>query len=483
MTMHTLGIGITTYNRRGALEQTLERVRRHTIAPHLLAVADDGSTDGTAQVLESQNILTVRGLNRGIAWNKNRLLYLLNNVARCEVIILLEDDTYPTEDGWEGPWVRAALLHGHINFAGDWFKEQDSSGNGTPDDPVRSPHTSGQCVAFTSEAIEAVGFMDTRYRRYGYEHTEHSIRLIKAGFGGVPNAAAPNRPTYYLLASPLTVNRDHSYGDNESIQHNLKLFGQIRDESIHRWAWRGDDEMAIFLSEIAPAIKALRTPKPQPPVPAKSPAADPATIASGLDKPHLFGDEFSLMQRAFGMVGPNYLEWGTGGSTLLAVNRGNTVVSVESDSLWAAGVRARREIAEAVSAGRATILHADIGPVGAFGHPQGRDHMDRWISYLYLPWKEWSRRGATPDLVYVDGRFRVACCLSVIVALAEAASTGKMPLVLVHDISDTRPFYNPIFDFYEVIEAVGSLCLLRVRPGAIGPAAIAEMLRHQNDAR
>ena len=43
----------------------------------------------------------VTGRNMGIAWNKNRALFLLGAIAQCDVVILLEDDSFPTSDGWD----------------------------------------------------------------------------------------------------------------------------------------------------------------------------------------------------------------------------------------------------------------------------------------------------------------------------------------------------------------------------------------------
>ena len=80
-----VGIGIITCNRKDVLAETLARVRAHTTAPFTLAVADDGSTDGTADMVRSQNITLVTGRNMGIAWNKNRALFLLSalDAVRC----------------------------------------------------------------------------------------------------------------------------------------------------------------------------------------------------------------------------------------------------------------------------------------------------------------------------------------------------------------------------------------------------------------
>src|ERR1700759_3385032 len=118
-----IGIGIVSYNRKDVLAETLARVRAHTKLQSLLVVADDGSDDGTADFVRSQGITVITGRNRGVAWNKNRALFLLAEIAHCDIVLLLEDDTYPTADGWEQDWVLASERWGHANFAGDWFSD------------------------------------------------------------------------------------------------------------------------------------------------------------------------------------------------------------------------------------------------------------------------------------------------------------------------------------------------------------------------
>jgi GT2 family glycosyltransferase len=126
-----IGIGIITCNRKDVLAATLARVRAHTAMPYELAVADDGSTDGTAEMVRAQNITLVTGRNMGIAWNKNRALFLLGAVMQCDAVILLEDDSFPTSDGWHHEWMQAALRWGHVNLAGAWFSDSFLSGTGT----------------------------------------------------------------------------------------------------------------------------------------------------------------------------------------------------------------------------------------------------------------------------------------------------------------------------------------------------------------
>jgi hypothetical protein len=101
----------------------------------------------------------------GIAWNKNRALFFLHRILECDVIILIEDDSYPNNLDWQTDWIEAAQKWGHVNFAGSWFRERTLSGTGNIDSP------------FLSASLSVCGFMDSRFKSYGYAHAEHSSRL------------------------------------------------------------------------------------------------------------------------------------------------------------------------------------------------------------------------------------------------------------------------------------------------------------------
>lgn len=63
---------IPAFNRRGLLEQALESVRRQTLPPDEIVVVDDGSTDGTAEWLQTQpDVRTIRQPNAGAAKARN----------------------------------------------------------------------------------------------------------------------------------------------------------------------------------------------------------------------------------------------------------------------------------------------------------------------------------------------------------------------------------------------------------------------------
>lgn len=176
-----------------------------------------------------------------------------------------------------------------------------------------------------------------------------------------------------------------------------------------------------------------------------------------------------------------YFEFGMGGSTVLAVRAGiPAIVTVDSDPEWVAAVRKQPEVAKWIEVGRLTALHADIGPVREWGNPASRDEITRWHTYLSAGWAEWDRRGDFPEIVFVDGRFRVACCYSLVVA-AGGRIQASAPKVLLHDFNDERPHYRDVLEFFEIERLVNSLCLLRMRSSAPPVTALVKLLDRQFD--
>jgi len=197
--------------------------------------------------------------------------------------------------------------------------------------------------------------------------------------------------------------------------------------------------------------------------------------------PHLFGDEPALLDRALtsaaAWAGSTYLEFGMGGSTVRAAAAGFTrIVSVDSVAAWANAVRVHLAVAPLIAAGRAHILHADIGPVGQWGRPVDARSMARWPDYVQAPLPHLPH---APNLVFVDGRFRVACCaVAALLALGEPA---RETAILLHDVGPERPQYDAVLGILESVEATGSLHRLRVRPDATVAMALSLLMRVQFD--
>jgi hypothetical protein len=199
--------------------------------------------------------------------------------------------------------------------------------------------------------------------------------------------------------------------------------------------------------------------------------------------PHLFEGEHRLMEAAMASAqGRNYLEFGLGGSTLAAIRAGFAqVVAVDTSLEWVAAARGHADVAPRIADGSVTLIHADIGPTRSWGFPASRERLDQWPDYIRAPWAEWSRRGALPDLVYVDGRFRVACCLSVALVMGGAAPDSPGPRLLLHDVTEERPDYQRVFAFFDVVDQVNSLYLLQPKPRPDRAALVARLLDQQFD--
>lgn len=138
------------------------------------------------------------------------------------------------------------------------------------------------------------------------------------------------------------------------------------------------------------------------------------------------------------------VEFGCGGSTALAVaEQVPALYSIESDRAWIEKCKASIPLDS--SRTKATFIHADLGEVGAWGHPIGKISKQQAFSYHGLVWTSLSEKADARMAVLVDGRFRVACTLQ---AIANAP-TGT--IIAFHDYAP-RPHYHVV---EEVIDCLG----------------------------
>lgn len=251
-----IGIGVVTYNRVERLAETLKKIVENTEVDYELIISDDGSSDRTIEYLKDNNFNFISGKNKGIAWNKNRALFYLNNFSRSNHYFIIEDDTYPIEKGWEVPWIESINLWGHINFLPPWYGDKIVRGSGTPNDPYICRNLTAQVSAFNREVISYCGYYDTRFGKYGFEHADHTIRIVKAGYGGFPIVSDnQHEADFCYLSHGFAVDSSHSYYSEEHVAENGAILSQIINDEIFRPAWRGDEQMREFRKEIADALQ------------------------------------------------------------------------------------------------------------------------------------------------------------------------------------------------------------------------------------
>jgi glycosyltransferase involved in cell wall biosynthesis len=203
-----------------------------------MVVADDGSNDGTLAMLRDKQVPVITGVNMGIAWNKNRALFLLAHMLGCETVILLVDDTRPDRAGWEAEWMKAARRCGHANLAGDRMREHFLCGAGTVDDPVRSEMVTAQCSVYSNAASTFGGYFDPRFKGYGDEHVEHTARLVRVGYGGAEERIdGEGRVRFFLIKGGVTVVSSWSYHNGDEIDHNFQVAKMVMGQQGYRSPW------------------------------------------------------------------------------------------------------------------------------------------------------------------------------------------------------------------------------------------------------
>jgi hypothetical protein len=154
------------------------------------------------------------------------------------------------------------------------------------------------------------------------------------------------------------------------------------------------------------------------------------------------------------------LEYGSGGSTVLAAGLpGRAVFSVESDRNWLSGLEAWFEANPPQA--KLYLHHADIGPTGKWGVPTDETFRDRFPAYALSVWDR--PDFVQPDVVLIDGRFRVGCFLATLFR-------SSRPVTVLWDDYAGRPVYHVVERYLRPVEMHGRMARFDVTPMPVPPA-------------
>ena len=175
--------------------------------------------------------------------------------------------------------------------------------------------------------------------------------------------------------------------------------------------------------------------------------------------------EAEVMRAAYAAAGV-ILEYGTGGSTLLAAEMsGKTVFAVESDRRWLSMMRGW--LAAHPGASPVHLHQADIGATRRWGHPRNET---RWRQYADYPLGVWERDDFLhPDVVLIDGRFRVGCFLATILRITR-------PVTILFDDYLPRLAYRAVEEWFAPVAITGRMARFQVSPGALDPARLRHVI-------
>jgi len=142
-----------------------------------------------------------------------------------------------------------------------------------------------------------------------------------------------------------------------------------------------------------------------------------------------------------------YGEYGCGKSTRWILgNTGATVYAVDTNKAWIESVQS-----ETNAAARLVPQWIDVGELGDWGRPVSYAKRSNFQSYTDWIWSH----GARPQVVLIDGRFRVCCFLT---CLKYAPDGTK----LLFDDYTNRTHYRVVEEFADLAEVCGRQALFVV---------------------
>ena len=147
-----------------------------------------------------------------------------------------------------------------------------------------------------------------------------------------------------------------------------------------------------------------------------------------------------------------YLEFGMGGSTLLAYVTPNIekIISIDSDYNWIQSIKNFKNLKN--DEGKRIILnYIDVGKIGKWGFPKKKNSkISNYSKQIFQKYEN------DYDLVFIDGISRVACALQVIL---NCKSDIK---ILIHDFN-YRPYYHILYKYLDIIYTIDSIALFSIK--------------------
>lgn len=175
--------------------------------------------------------------------------------------------------------------------------------------------------------------------------------------------------------------------------------------------------------------------------------------------PHLDPDTADWLERRLQNT-KLFLEFGSGGSTVLANRLAVPTISVESDRFYGAAVR------KAMSNGDlTTMVFPKMGVTKQWGMPVFFKRM-KGERYAGAPFHKIST--AFPDFILVDGRYRVACVLET----ARRAYLAKSTAQLMLDDYEGRPRYHVLENYLGTPERIGRAAVFEIGRVPVDEAAV-----------
>ena len=166
-------------------------------------------------------------------------------------------------------------------------------------------------------------------------------------------------------------------------------------------------------------------------------------------KPRMTDSELDMFN-TYVSKSKHYYEYGMGGSTVFVYNNTDTttIEGIDSSKAWVDMV-----LSMCPDNTRLTARHVDIGTTGNWGYPCDTEQKTNWPAYS----GSINLADNIPDVVLIDGRFRVAC---IAMTVLHALKHGTDPTIILHDAKRSR--YTPGKKLLHLIDSDSTLNIYKI---------------------
>ncbi|MFM6401398.1 hypothetical protein, partial [Planktothrix sp.] len=210
-----------------------------------------------------------------------------------------------------------------------------------PTSPYLLKLLTGQCTTSSRQALNCVGYLDSRFQGYGHGHVEWTKRFMRCS-SFIESLPVPIGETYPAINKGLTTQKSISYSNEAERQKNAQILNSLANEPIYRSPWQNDEEKFIFLQEVSSVQYSLlqqvsrissaiwfNTLNPSPQI-STAQIVQASVKEAQLPTPRMSEAEVTLFTKYL-QEQKVVIEFGAGGSTGLAIKTGvKQLYSVES---------------------------------------------------------------------------------------------------------------------------------------------------------
>jgi len=157
----------------------------------------------------------------------------------------------------------------------------------------------------------------------------------------------------------------------------------------------------------------------------------------------------------------HYFEYLIGYSTLYADINKKKFTSIELDKSFFFIIKERLK--------KKNIFFINVGPVGEFSYPLFQNKK-KILSYIKSIDPYFNKKNY-PDFILIDGRFRVACCLNLLLIM----NKKKIKSTILIDDYKKRDYYKILRNFFYIKE-VGRMAILNSKKKIINPNILSDYI-------